>query len=346
MTEAQYLESGSRTLYRLSQIYHRLANNVRMYFLVVGTGASIVHLNDHRAFWNTALGAKLAGARIVFNVRDTMREGARTVPLWRACLALCDRFLVLSQEMIEHYRMMLRPTSDTPRNAAKFAYLYSIVDKAIYFPIGEEDREKLRSELGVASGKPALVYVGRFDTKKAQLVFIRSALPVLRQQRPDALVYMVGDFDPEHDDYAATCVQESIALGVADNIRFVGYSRRIADWYRVADVVILASQREGLPRCVIEGLACGAPVVSFDVCSVREILGGHDCGVVVPGRDYVAMSMRIVELLSDRARMASYRQRGPIVAGQLFDPKKSAVGYTEIVKGLLKQLPLPQARHR
>jgi glycosyltransferase involved in cell wall biosynthesis len=265
-----------------------------------------------------------------------MREGARTLPLWRACLTLSDRFLVLSKEMVAHYREVLKPTSDVARNAAKFEFIYSIVDFSKFFPQRDDGRAALRARLGIEAGRPALVYVGRFDDKKAQLDFIREAGPLLAAKSPDAITYLVGDFDPEREEYAAACAAEVKRLGLEDRIRFMGYSARSADWYGAADVVVLASRREGLPRCVIEGIACGAPVVAFDVCSVREVLEAHECGVAVPHGDYRKLASEIAALLQDGERLAAYRSKGPAVAAALFDGPANAARYSQLAATLAR----------
>src|SRR5688500_3289661 len=51
-------------------IRHVPRNNAWMARLVRARGLQVVHCNDLPAFLNVGLGARLAGARLVFNVRD------------------------------------------------------------------------------------------------------------------------------------------------------------------------------------------------------------------------------------------------------------------------------------
>lgn len=51
-------------------------------------------------------------------------------------------------------------------------------------------------------------------------------------------------------------------------------ARRMPDFYRGLDVVLITSLREGLPMCLLEGLATGVPVVTTDVGMVREFSEG------------------------------------------------------------------------
>jgi glycosyltransferase involved in cell wall biosynthesis len=293
-----------------------------------------VHANDHRAFWNAAVGARLAGARVIFNVRGSLRQEARSQRLWRVCLVLCDSFLVLSEEMVEGWRAVLQPTADRPRQRRKFAYIRSIVDMKRYSPVSDAARSAIRNRLRMDPERAAVVYVGRCESTKNQLDFIRTAVRLLKEYRSNAVVYFVGDFDPARDAYAAECEAAVAELDLAGMIRFVGYTADTNDWYRAADVVVLASKREGLPRCIIEALACGAPVASFAVCSAREVLEAFDCGIVVPHGDYTALTAAIERLLNDDAMSEACRDRGPRVATALFDPTRNAGEYCRLVEVL------------
>jgi glycosyltransferase involved in cell wall biosynthesis len=293
----------------------------------------VLHANDHRAFWNTAFGARLAGAKVIFNVRDTMREGA-SPGQWRRALRVCDRFLVLSREMVAAWQRDLAPVSEQVGQAQKFAYIYSIVDRSHFSPVSADERARLRAELGVEEGRPAIAYVGRFDDKKAQLALIREALPAIAAQRPDAVTYFIGDFEPKRDSYAAACFEAVSDSRLDAQVRFMGYSARTADWYRAADIVLLASQREGLPRCMIESLACGSAFATFDVCSTREILEGHDCGIVVPRGNYAALAHATVNLLADDLRRDEFARRGPEVVAALFDARINGETYRALLAEL------------
>jgi glycosyltransferase involved in cell wall biosynthesis len=69
---------------------------------------------------------------------------------------------------------------------------------------------------------------------------------------------------------------------------------------------------------MIESLACGTPVISFEVCSAREILKNHQCGLVVPLFDYSGLIKSIEQLARDLKLKDEYSKRGVLVAQQLF----------------------------
>jgi glycosyltransferase involved in cell wall biosynthesis len=75
-----------------------------------------------------------------------------------------------------------------------------------------------------------------------------------------------------------------------------------------AAVSALPSYVEGCPLGVLESLACGLPVVAYDIPGARALLGGLDTSLVVPLGDVEAFAGRLAELLvlrdADRDRLS------------------------------------------
>ena len=318
---------AARTLGRIARSPMRLANNLRMVIHVLRHRIDIVHCNDRRAFWNAGPGARLAGARVILNVRDTPPARVRDIGLeWRLLLRLCDVFLVLSQEMVTTWRQVLRSES------AKIRYIYSIVDLDRFSPVDHVARRALRASAAFAEATFVVVLVANFHPKKRQLEFLRWVAPEVMAQVPTAALVFLGDFDPSRDPYAAACRDAAREAGIADRVRFAGFAERVEDWYRLADVVVVASEREGLPRSIIEGIAAGAVVASVPVCSAREILERHGCGIVVDDVAPAALAAALIGLARDPARGEAMRRQGPGVARALFDAAVNGRSYSDLVR--------------
>ena len=87
-------------------------------------------------------------------------------------------------------------------------------------------------------------------------------------------------------------------FGVQQRVYFVpnlGQSE-LADYYSQASVLVLASEREGLPNVVLEALACGTPVVASGVGGVPEIIEDDKIGRMVEVGDIDGIVRSVKEL--------------------------------------------------
>ncbi len=267
---------------------------------------TVIHCNDPAPFWHLAPAAKLCGIPLVFNLRDTKSaEEGLDLTAYRRRFRLTARVLVISREMKEFYRGASENTA--------IENIYSSVDFERMRPIDTGSRAALRKRLGIAPDTFAIGYIAAFNDKKNQLGYLREAVPALSLANPNARTFFVGDFNPAQDAYARNC--ESFAT---DATEFVGFTPAVEDWYQACDVIVVPTRKEGLARCMIEGLACGTPVVSFDVSSAREILEQYACGLVVKSGDYHGLVDAIQLLASDTATMAQMQSRAAATARELF----------------------------
>ena len=123
---------------------------------------------------------------------------------------------------------------------------------------------------------------------------------------------------------------------VADRVRFLGYRSDLADVLRQAAVVAVPSRHEGLMRGMIEAMSCGRPVVSFDVCSAREVLENKSsgAGAVVPLGDYLGMATSLLHFATDMEAQIAAGQAGSEAARELFDPDRVVERYERVYQEL------------
>ena len=87
--------------------------------------------------------------------------------------------------------------------------------------------------------------------------------------------------------------------------------------YRAADLLVLASRAEGLPRTVLEALACGTPVASTDLEQLVPIV--EDAGATVPVGDVSALADAITDILERPRRGRALGARGRELVTEEYD---------------------------
>jgi len=282
------------------------------------TGVSVIHANDPLAFQLSFAAAKLSRTPITLNLRDTLDPNRRPPGFkFHTIFAAADHVFYLSADMAEHWRKV---AANAMRSSS---VTYSIVDP-----------ERFAASPITADGEPVVLVPGVFWPKKGQLQFIRNVVPALAEHGIET--WFAGDFEPDTNPYAAACAEAAQAY--AGRVRFLGYRKDLPDLYREASVVAVPSRHEGLVRGMIEAMSCGRPVVSFDVCSAREILeqksGG--AGIVVPMGDYARMADALIHYSIDRSDQAAAGRAASASARILFEPDEVVERHERVYCALVK----------
>ena len=119
-------------------------------------------------------------------------------------------------------------------------------------------------------------------------------------------------------------------------IRVLGHVEDMVSCLHQADLAVLPSYREGIPKSLLEAAACGLPIVTTDVPGCRDAIEDGVTGLLVPCRDVVALAAAIRYMFEhpvERAQMgAAGRERvlrqfdEKIVLGRTLDVYRELVG--------------------
>jgi glycosyltransferase involved in cell wall biosynthesis len=161
------------------------------------------------------------------------------------------------------------------------------------------------------AGPYTLITVGTLaQLYKAPEVLIDAAAACVRGGLDLALV-VVGDgrHRPELEARAA-------ALGIGERVRFLGHlpaGAAVRAALDRADVFVLPSRQEGLPRAMVEAMARGLPCIGSTVGGIPELLPVED---LVPPNDCAALARKIREVVTTPSRMARMSTRSLETAGE------------------------------
>lgn len=160
---------------------------------------------------------------------------------------------------------------------------------------GGEPPEDWRALLGVAEGDkpPTVVMMAAFEPRKRHVDFVR-ALPEAFADLPDWRVVFAG----EGAEMAATkaVVDE---LGLSGKVIFTGYRTDPERVIALADVCVLTSLREGLPRVLVQYAAAGKPAVVSALPGLEDVVRDGSSAIVTPTDDVPAAARQVAALLRD-----------------------------------------------
>lgn len=102
-------------------------------------------------------------------------------------------------------------------------------------------------------------------------------------------------------------LQRWIGEGVTE---WWGHSADMAATLAQADLVCLPSYREGLPKVLLEAMACGKACITTDVPGCRDAVRHEDNGLLVPAKDAAALASSIRQLLDNPDLRQQMGERG------------------------------------
>ena len=128
--------------------------------------------------------------------------------------------------------------------------------------------QRIRKELGIPLNAKVILSVGEVNKNKNHKVGIE-ALAKLRDKNTYYVICGRGPLMEAHKELAQS-------LGVGDRAILTGYRTDVADFYKMADVFLFPSFREGLPVAVMEAMASGLPVVATRIRGSSDLVQQGD----------------------------------------------------------------------
>lgn len=96
-------------------------------------------------------------------------------------------------------------------------------------------------------------------------------------------------------------------LGIEARVHFLGFRADMPLCIRASDALLLPSEREGLPRSILEAMCLGVPVIAADIRGSRELVEGN--GILIPVGDADALAAAMRRILTDPAEAAQMARR-------------------------------------
>ncbi len=121
-------------------------------------------------------------------------------------------------------------------------------------------------------------------------------------------------------------------------IKSLGYvhdNNHLAAIYSAADIFILPSLEDNLPNTVLEAMACGTPVIAFNVGGIPDMIENGVTGYLAPTFDTREMGASILKLLFDEDKRRQMRIDCRQVIEQKFKLQDQAGRYLELFHDLL-----------
>ncbi|RMH41134.1 MAG: glycosyltransferase [Deltaproteobacteria bacterium] len=305
--------------------------SVKLARLVVREHIDVIHYNTPRGILAAGLAAKLSRRPAVLHLRGTVPfRGA----LWAAAQALADRIVLVAHALEGELGAAAR---------ARATVVYNGVDIPDLPPA-----DRARAELATTHGISALT-----DPAVSVCVSLSSPVPFkglhdlfeavarLRDAGRRLLLLCAGEGqDRRYLDWLDALRRR---LGLTEVVHMLGYVADPLALLAAADLCVLSSvdrvtinlpdghviegaSNEGLPRTILEAMACGVPVVATDIAGVREQVEDGVTGHIVPQADPAAFAAALERALADTDWRRAAGTRAREIARTRFSVPQAAAG--------------------
>lgn len=285
----------------------------------------IVHTHSGKAGFLGRLAARAAGVPVIIHTIHGPSFGPYQGALANVPLRLAERiagrvttrFVSVADAMT---RLYLGAGIGWPE---RYTTIRSGFDVAAF--ASAKPDEQLRARLG---GGPVVGQIARLFELKGWELFFEMARAL-----PEAKFLIVGDgpWRAKLEAWAA----EPVLRG---RVHFTGLvpPADVPRYVATMDVLVHLSQREGLPRAVVQALAAGRPVVAHPLDGTPEVVTDGETGFLVAPGDCGALADRVRRLLREPALAADMGRRGQARALGEFSVERMVSKLDELYRSLVK----------
>lgn len=321
---------GFRSLLQLSAIRAALHFLMRLRRFIDEQAIDVLHTNSLKASVIGGIAGRLQSRKVIWHIRDRIADDYlphKIVRLMRL-LARVLPHCVVANSAATLLTLQLRKTPS--------AVVYSGVDLANFSasPLSPGADSNSRP-----ASQKVIGLVGRICPWKGQHIFIEAAARV-HARWPEVRFRIIGAALFREHDYQAGLHQLVQEHGLQNVVEFTGFQNEVASAIRSLDILVHASVvGEPFGQVIVQGMACGKPVVATNGGGVPEIVVDQKTGLLVPPGDSPAMAEAICKLLADEEQARQMGILGQQRVQERFTIQQTVATLVNLYEGMVATKP-------
>lgn len=196
------------------------------------------------------------------------------------------------------------------------------VDIHTFYPVPHA-----RDLLGTCGDKRVILYVGRLSHEKGILQLMEATFPLIEND-PTVELHLIGDgpLRPRLRQWVKD-------RGIDRQVVFHGWINQfdLPIYYSAADVTVLPSLSEGLPRTMLEAMACGCLFLGTKITGIVDHIHDGETGFLIPPGDPGALEEKLTYVLN-------HNQVANKVALQGYDYVCRSLSWENIVRRIREEV--------
>lgn len=150
-----------------------------------------------------------------------------------------------------------------------------------------------------------ILWIGRLSDGKQPVEALKIVEQIVNHWEKDVTLHFVGK--AETKEYEKELKQKAEEMQIDSHIKWHGYHTDVIDYYQNSDLLLFTSEFEGFGLTLVEAMACGLPVVMYDIPNI-DLIKNNPGAAVVKQNDVDGAAKAVVEILSDREKQRAMGQ--------------------------------------
>lgn len=228
-----------------------------------------------------------------------------------------DAVVPLSDEMLNPLRRIpgLKSKLHFIKNAVDIREIESQIDIA-------DEMLALRKESKVIIG-----YIGRQIIGKGLDVLLNT---IAHHSEPHWHVALIGEGEQSRELHSMAA-----DLGISDRVHFYGFRSDRLAFLKGFDVFVLPSRSEGIPRCLMESMAAGVPIIATDIPGCRNLIDGESTGLLFPVGNAKALGDCIKKMTQSDASKPVYGKNAKAFLEEHYSVSRMAREYERLYRKVI-----------
>ena len=303
------VEAVAVPIKRTIALWADLVSLVRLWWLLTVRQPDLTEFSTPKAGLLGSIASLLAGVpRRVYLLRGLKLESSRglkrRILLITEKVAACCSHVVLCNSVSMRSEVLALGIAPANKLNVLGDGSSNGVDLTRFSPGPSDVLQRLR----ISADARIVGFVGRLTADKGVPELIEAFDAILKRV-PEAHLLLVGWFDAAED-----ALDQSVRKRIEANTRIhcTGFTADAAAYYRVMDLMVLPTWREGFPNAVLEAAATGVPVVTTLCTGSRDSVVPEVTGLLIPPGYPEAISEAVLKILLDkelRLRMGAAARR-------------------------------------
>jgi glycosyltransferase involved in cell wall biosynthesis len=193
------------------------------------------------------------------------------------------------------------------------------VDTNVFFP---RDKLQARHWLGIPEDHRVVLGVSHdFRDPRKGLKYVQETLHSVRAEIGPTTVVLLGHGN------ASSQISEEYPVR---SLGYVSDPWLLATVYSAADILLFPTLADNLPNVVLEAMACGTPVVSFDIGGLSDLVDHQETGFLAKYRDTADLANGMLGIFRDESFLAAASRKAVSKVKGHFDYERQALRYLEL----------------